>query len=121
VLLTRKLVKKLLSTPGSNPSSYMTCLVTGSEAFELDSKAGSPETLSPLWRVSQFYHARLCPRSLLVSSSVSSLLAAPKRSDTTPRLARILPDAHPKRVERGAAAALAQFAAILTRFNGFSL
>lgn len=41
-------------------------------------------------------------------------------SEECRQLARILPDAHPKRVERGAAA-LAQFAAILTRFNGFSL
>jgi hypothetical protein len=32
----------------------------------------------------------------------------PKRSDTTPLLTRILPDAHPKRVERGAAAGKAQ-------------
>jgi hypothetical protein len=35
-------------------------------------------------------------------------LALPKRSDTTPLLTRILPDAHPKRVERGAAAGKAQ-------------
>jgi hypothetical protein len=74
----------------------MTTLAGRSEAFELDSKAGSPETLSPLWRVSQLYHTRLLPKSLLVSSSVSSLLASPKRSDTTPRLARILPDALPE-------------------------
>jgi hypothetical protein len=39
---------------------------------------------------------------------VSDLLALPKRSDTTPLLTRILPDAHPKRVERGAAAGKAQ-------------
>lgn len=73
----------------------MTCLVAGSEAFELDSKAGSPVTLSPLLfgRVAQLYHTRLQRQRWLVSSSVSSLLATPKRSDTTPRLARILPDA----------------------------
>lgn len=69
-------MKKLLSTPCPNPSSYMTCLVTGPEAFELSSKAGSPETLSPRLRVDQLYHTRLQHKSLLVSSSVSSLLAA---------------------------------------------
>jgi hypothetical protein len=35
-------------------------------------------------------------------------LALPKQSNTTPLLTRILPDAHPKRVERGAAAGKAQ-------------
>jgi hypothetical protein len=51
---------------------------------------------------------RLNNNSSFVSSLVSDLLALPKRSDTTPLLTRILPDAHPKRVERGAAAGKAQ-------------
>jgi Domain of unknown function (DUF4336) len=44
-------------------------------------------------------------------------LALPKRSDTTPRLTRILPDAHPKRVERGAAAGEAQLTQALDQIG----
>jgi len=53
----------------------MTTLAGRSEAFELDSKAGSPETLSPLLfgRVAQLYHARLQHRSLLVFDLSPSL------------------------------------------------
>lgn len=102
VLLTRK-----TCIPYPNPSSYMTRLVAGSEAFELSSKAGRPVTLSPLvGRVPKLYNTA---GDLLVSSLSPSLFYAPlgtrlwggssSRSHSSRRSAS--PD-------RGAAAAKAQ-------------
>jgi hypothetical protein len=72
----------------------MTSLVSSSEAFELSSKAGSPVTQSPLWRVTRLYQI---PNMLVISQIYGCSL-----------LARILPDARLRR-ERGAAAVKAQF------------
>lgn len=73
----------------------MTSLVSSPEAFELDSKAGSPVTLYPLiGRVLELYQ---------IFARLVIHLPTPKICDCriagrwNPHLARILPDAHRSR------------------------
>jgi hypothetical protein len=83
-------MKQLRSPPSSSLSSDMTCLATGSEAVELDSKAESPETSSPFGE-SFNYIMPVCSPEVCSSRRWS------------------LPDGHPECFRRGAAGAKAEF------------